>query len=211
VTAETPGFYDERYNDPDSTALLPAAESPLRELYGEVCRWMPGHTNVTDLGCGTAPLLEALFERGHTGKYEGIDFSSAAIRHAWARVDRIGVLKKPVERYEDMMHIELKQADLRGWTPSSDLYNRLFVCLETLEHLDDDLDLVAAIPPGRRLIYSVPTFNSASHVRYFSSVGEMWDRYSPLLSFRRWTLIQTHKNEVGVIYVCDTIRRADSW
>jgi trans-aconitate methyltransferase len=211
VTAADQIFYDDRYSNAESAALLPVADSPLKELYHEVTNWVPGHANISDLGCGTGPLIESLFERGHTGQYDGIDFSSVAIREAWNRVDRIGVLKQEAERNQDRLQVELKQGDLRDWKPPKSLHNRVFVCLETLEHLDNDLGLVAAIPPGRRFIFSVPTFESASHVRYFQSVGEMWDRYALLLSYKRWSLIQAGGPETGVVYLCDTIRRADSW
>lgn len=186
-------------------------DSPLRELYDEVCRWLPSNAVVHDLGCGTGMLAEALIGHGHhrgDGAYRGLDFSPVAISQALGRTHKALIdLSGDTPQTFDHAFIE---ADLRDWQQPENIYNAVFVCLETLEHLDDDLQFVARIPAGRRLVMSVPTFNSVSHVRWFPTVGSVWARYDGLLRFRRWTRVGG-EDERGVVHLLDTIRRADSW
>ena len=45
----------------------------------------------------------------------------------------------------------------------------IVICLETLEHLQDDLAVIEKIKPGAYVIFSVPNFDYESHVRHFIS------------------------------------------
>lgn len=148
-----------------------------------------------DLGCGPGQFAECLRARGYEAGYLGIDFSPVAIEHARAGAGR-------------NQHFEL--ADLRNWQPADSSRSTIFVCTETLEHLDDDLELVAKIEPGRRLIFSVPNYRAAAHLRVFGTVGSVWERYGGLLTFRRWSRIDLEP--VGaVVHLVEAQRRADAW
>lgn len=55
------------------------------------------------------------------------------------------------------------------------------ISLEFLEHVENDVNVVDQIRKGTRCIFSVPNFDSSAHVRYFSSEGEVRQRYGGLL------------------------------
>lgn len=200
LTVHDAKWYDQAMTEPGAPALLPLEESGWLPLYTEAARWPEPHAEVVDLGCGTGRFGHALWLAEHYARYTGVDFSEGALVEA--------------RRYLSKLHGDRERqyvlADLREWEPDADrASNAVYVCLETLEHLEDDIDLVRRIPPGHRLIFSVPNYESESHVRTFRNVGDAWGRYEHLLSFRRWSRIDIDSSKVVHLY--DTSRRADSW
>lgn len=193
-------FYDEAMTAPGAPSMLPLEESPWRPVYEEAARWILNDP-VIDLGCGTGRFSQALYRQTRRSSYLGIDFSRAALAEA-KRGFSDGVLK-----YEG---IKFRRQDLTRWKPESALAsNTIFTCLEVLEHLEGDLDLVGRIPPGFRLIFSVPNYPSAAHVRDFRTLGTIWERYSPLVTFARWSLIDL--DGAHAIHLIDCKRRIESW
>jgi hypothetical protein len=59
------------------------------------------------------------------------------------------------------------------------------VCLEVLEHIDRDLDVVANWDPGCDCICSVPNFDYSTHVRWFRHEADIVSRYGHLISIRK--------------------------
>jgi len=76
----------------------------------------------------------------------------------------------------------------------------IFVCLEVLEHVSDDYSVLDNIPKSSDVILSLPSGNSAGHVRYFPSMGNVIERYEKQLIF------YTQK-QIGVLYLfkCERI------
>jgi 2-polyprenyl-3-methyl-5-hydroxy-6-metoxy-1,4-benzoquinol methylase len=68
----------------------------------------------------------------------------------------------------------------------------VFVVLEILEHLEQDTELLAAIPQGATVILSVPNYDSEAHVRFFADADAVVERYGALLDF-----------EAGEGHVCE--------
>lgn len=200
MTAAEADFYDRNLEDPEALALLPLDESPWLPLYTEAAGWIEGGKPVIDLGCGTGRFPAVLQGREHDGGYQGLDFSSSAVAEA------VAFLGDP-----ELFRFEV--GDLRSWEPPDILSgDTVFVCLETLEHLDDDRGLVAKVPPGHRFIASVPNFGSAAHVRTFPSPASLWARYEGLLIFRRWSYVDLADGRPGrAIHLVETVRRSDSW
>lgn len=185
-----------------SPAMLPLADSGWEPLYREAASWVGVEEDVVDLGCGTGRLGHQLaLNADRYGGYVGVDFSRAALDEA----DRYLAEHAPgLER-------ELRHDDLRTWAPSpTRAGNCVYVCLETLEHLEDDVDLVRRVPPGHRLILSVPNYDSEAHLRTFRNASDLWERYGQLVTFRRWSLVDLGGDRWRV-HLCDTVRRADSW
>lgn len=208
MSASEAEFYDAAVSDPQASSRLPLSESPWRPLYVEAANWIPLNHPVVDLGCGTGRFTHALFEPSspllwRTGPYVGIDFSQASLEEANTYVGALDL-------GPDDADIEFRLGDLREWTtPRSLAGNTHFACLETLEHLDDDLALVRKIPPGFDLVFSVPNYDSEAHMRTFASVGDVFGRYGPLLTFRRWSLIELGQRHA--IHLLEARRRLESW
>lgn len=196
----TEAFYDEAMTAPDAPSMLPLEESPWLPLYEEAARLI-GNDPVIDLGCGTGRFAQALYRQTRRGSYLGIDFSSRALAEAKR------AFPEGVRRDEG---ITFSKQDLARWKPSDSLAGgTVFTCLEVLEHLEGDLDLVRRIPPGFRLVFSVPNYPSAAHVRDFRTVGAVWKRYGLLVTFTRWSLIDL--DGAHAIHLLDCKRRIESW
>lgn len=189
-------WYDIAMTEPGAPSMAPLAESPWRPLYAEAASWIPPLAPIVDLGCGTGRFADELRNRGHDGGYLGLDFSPATIAEA--------------EEYAGRDLFEFEVADLRDWEPAADRAGgTVYTCLEVLEHLEHDLGLIERVPPGHQLVMSVPSYESASHVRWFRGAGDVWERYAGFLEFRRWSLIALDDRKA--IHVLDTRRRTDAY
>lgn len=193
-------FYDTAMVAEGSPAMLELADSPWLLLYREAARMILPHEHVVDLGCGTGRFIHQLIEQNHYAPITGLDFSRAALEEASSYLGQI----------KSTAPIDLVHADLRNFQPDADRAgNTVYTCLEVLEHLEDDRDLVRTLPAGHRLIASLPNYESDSHVRCMRDVGDLWARYDDLLTFNRWCLIRI--DERKHIHLIDTTRRPDSW
>jgi len=200
VTTYDAAWYDVAMTEADAPSMIPLEDSPWFTTYLEVAQMIDPHEEVVDLGCGTGRFLELLYRRNHYGRVTGIDWSQMALLESASYV-------KP--RHADAPPPEWLLCDLMDWRPDPlRSGNAVYVCTEVLEHIEEDRELVRRIPPGHRFIFSVPNFDSESHVRVFRSVSEIWKRYDRLLHFRRWVMVGTERQG---IHICETRRRGDSW
>lgn len=200
VTTE-PEFYDLAMTGEGEPAMLPLEESPWRHLYEAAAAWTYVTAPVVDLGCGTGRFAEQLRRRGH-GTYTGIDFSPASLQECRAYVPD----RDPDTAWSSTWIAQ----DLRTWEP--DEYRAggtVYTCLETLEHLEDDLDLVRRIPVGHEFIFSVPNYGGAAHLRCFQDVGDAWRRYGHLLEITGW--VRIGEGPRYFIHLYRTRRRGDAW
>lgn len=192
----TAEWYDAAMTDEDAPAMLPLEESPWLGMYERLAALIHAHEEIVDLGCGTGRLIELLRRNGHYAQITGVDWSPAALEEAFEYVGASGV-------------VSFRREDLREWEPDPNRAgNTVYVCSEVLEHLDDDLDLVARIPPGHRFLFTVPNFHSQAHVRVFPLVSYVWKRYAGLLMFHSWRLVGSEQKGIHIV---ETTRRADSW
>lgn len=122
-------------------------------------------TNIIDIGCGTGQFAELLMDKGVV-EYLGVDFSAKSIELA----------RKKVPQYR-FCEEDMSSSDVL----SAKNYDCV-ITLEFLEHVEFDLDVVKKIKPCTRVIATVPSFNCASHVRFFNDQGEVHTRYSKYFS-----------------------------
>ncbi len=109
-------------------------------IYAKVGTWV-GDGSILDVGCGTAQLSR------YVKDYVGFDFCEEAIKHTI----------HPRTTVEDLYTFGFKFK-----------YQFNFVAaLEVLEHVDDRRFL-AELPKTQELIFSVPSFPDASHVRFYT-------------------------------------------
>lgn len=195
VSVYDAAWYDVAMTETGAPAMEPLETSPWLTVYTELSRWIDRNEEVVDLGAGTGRFAELLRRRGHYGPLTLVDWSQAALDQALEYIGR-----------DDVIVI---CQDLAVWQPSPDRSgNTVYVCSEVLEHLEDDLALVRAVPPGHRLLFTVPNFDSESHLRVFRGVGDLWARYGHLVDFRRWVMVGSDRQG---IHVCETRRRGTAW
>lgn len=212
MSAAAPEFYDEAYTSPAHPASLAYQDTPMRELYDAVYSKLKRLNPVADLGCGNGLLAQCLKSRGYCGAYLGVDFSEDAVRGATSLLEATeGYSYQPEEELPDASY-EFRVQDLRGWKelPGPQTHITTYVALEVLEHLEDDIDLVARVPARARFVFSVPNFWSDSHVRIYDHVGTAFGRFGSLLDFVSWQLFPT-ANPRGAIHLYETYRRPDAW
>ena len=123
--------------------------------------------NILEVGCGTGALAHWIMEAS-SFEYHGFDFADVAVQRARQRTRR-----------DDCFFV----GDARS--PAS--YRRPYdtiVCLEVLEHIERDLDVIAMWKLGSECICSVPNFDYETHVRWFQNEEEIMSRYEGLISIR---------------------------
>ncbi|MCK7579226.1 MAG: class I SAM-dependent methyltransferase [Chromatiales bacterium] len=126
--------------------------------------------SILEVGCGSGAFAHMLLEKGNID-YRGFDFSSVAVTKAIARTSR-----------PDLFYVsDAMNAD--NYANRDD--GEALVCTEVLEHIPQDLDLMATWPSGTICLCSVPNFDSEYHVRYFSTSREVNERYGSLMDIKR--------------------------
>jgi len=140
-----------------------------------------GVASVLDVGCGTGQFAAMARDRGLKA-YCGIDFSRQAVERARSVC--------PEFRFEAANAME------------TDLFDALpydaVTCLEFLEHVEHDREVLRRIPAGRRFYGSVPNFPDPAHVRHFSGLSEVRDRYADF--FRDFHVDAFLATEEGITY-----------
>lgn len=152
--------YHEHYRDSHYYVHWAKVEFLLRNVPG----------TILEIGCGPGQLAHMLEDLGYTD-YVGFDFSEKAIEIAKTRS---------------------KQSFFVGDAREHDNYQRDYttvVCLEVLEHVNDDLQIVKNVKPGTFCVFSVPNFPAPSHVRYFRSEREVRGRYYCLIDINKIYLV----------------------
>lgn len=158
-----PEFYDGVYRTqakyrgaPDKAGYFP--------LWQKVMSHVDEEAFVLEIGCGTGQLAEMLYEKG-IREYRGFDFSEVGLDLARKRV--------PDFEFED--------ADARDSEPYDDQDYDVAIAVEVFEHLDDDLQVIQNLPQGTRLVFSVPSRDSKSHVRFFGNQQAVHDYYGAVV------------------------------
>jgi SAM-dependent methyltransferase len=121
-----------------------------------------GVQRVLEVGCGSGQLASYLIGDGHVRSYAGVDFSRQAIEIAR-------------QAAPDGTFIVGDAVDPRTYEGDFDC----IICTEVLEHLADDLRVVSLFPHGTRCLCTVPDFRYPSHLRHFTSVEAVVQRYGP--------------------------------
>ena len=122
-----------------------------------------GSRSVVELGCGSGQFASLLRDKGFRD-YLGIDFSAVAVAQATGRCPELSF---EVDDVLSSRVLETRAYDA-------------VVCLEVLEHVEEDRSVLERIRPGALVFASVPNFPAAAHVRHFESEREVLDRYGAL-------------------------------
>jgi len=176
-------------------ALRPEIFKAYLPLYEAALAYLPVRekcSTVVDLGCGVGCFAKVLFDRGCT-KYVGVDFSPAMIEKAKICVPKANFV------LTDLRSDEVREI-YRG--------HKIFVCLETLEHVIKDVEVLEKIPSRSLVILSVPQQFDTSmgfHVRYFDSKKKVINRYKHLLDFIESRVL--YEKTKSKVFLFKTIRK----
>jgi SAM-dependent methyltransferase len=148
-------------------------------IYDVVIGWLEGtKASVLECGCGTGALADRIVRLGF--QYAGFDFSLQALR-----------MCPPIVR---PLVYRANAYDAEAWQCAETV-----IALEVFEHLDDKR-VLQHIPSGTRVIFSVPDFNSYSHVRVYPDIESIRVYYAGVLDItQHCTLTRSGKS----IHVCD--------
>ncbi len=137
-------------------------ESPYYPLWTVIVdRMLRAEVNtLLDLGCGPGQFALMMHDRG-IPHYVGLDFSGEQIAYA----------------QQLCPDYEFVQADILVLENWRDRQFDTILSTEFLEHVERDLYVIENMPPGIRFYGSVPNFPAEGHVRYFSTVDEVRERY----------------------------------
>jgi trans-aconitate methyltransferase len=116
---------------------------------------------ILDIGCGPGQFAEVIEKYIDHCSYIGIDFSKFAIESAQERCPNFKFFIKqlPLSDYENYGYFDV------------------IICLEVLEHIENDLDVIDSLPSGKNLLMTVPNYNSFGHLRIFKNEEEVKKRY----------------------------------
>ena len=120
---------------------------------------------IFEIGCGSGQFADMATDHGYN--YFGFDFSYQAIKIAKSL--RLSCAIFTV-------------ANILDWKefPHMDIY----IIFEILEHIKDDIGILKRIPKGKPVLFSVPNFDYASHLRVFKDSAEILKRYSNLIKIK---------------------------
>ena len=158
---------------------------PLYKLIASLLPPPDSHPEILDLGCGIGYFAKVLYDIGYRN-YLGIDFSK----------DILDLAKK------HMPHYEYKQLNL--YSPEAKKLMskyKLFTMIETLEHIDKDISVLKSLPKKSTIIGSVPSGMSAGHVRCFSGIPDVENRYSNVINFDFFDTIRIKPKLKAVITI----------
>lgn len=149
-----------------------------------------GNEKIFEGGCGTGQFAKMLIDN-KKNYHLGIDYSEEAIEIA----KEINPENEDIFILWDLFKFDELEID----------YD-LFLSLEVLEHIDNDLGLLKKIKKGKRVIVSVPNFNDPAHVRIFKNERKVRVRYEKLIEIKT---IQTYQfpSSTSKIFIVDGIKK----
>lgn len=141
---------------------------------------------ILDLGCGVGYFAKVLFKMGYK-EYTGVDFSPSMIKISKSHELPYTFKKRSIVS-DSMLELFKKY--------------KLFTCLQVLEHINNDIKVLKGLPSDSLFVFSVPSRDFHSHVRWFNSLGEVIDRYNPWIDFTETHIIKTNPKKGAKLFLC---------
>lgn len=185
-------WYDERYKvgghkreyfkDPEKSVYY--------NVWSEIVKMMTSKDKVLELGCGAGQLAKLLLY-GSCEYVRGYDFSKEGIKLCKSGLDK---------KYHDKFLVgDIYEEDIY-----EEDYNTI-ICCEVFEHLAEDLEVIGNIKVGAKVIFTVPNFDSKSHVRFFATSRDIRNRYNKLVDIK--SIDEIYVSERNKIYLINCIRK----
>lgn len=185
-------WYDERYKvgghkqeyfkQPEKSIYYP--------VWSKILDLLDRGDIILEVGCGPGQLAKLILDEGYN-YVKGFDFSKEAI----------GLCKKFLSKTHHSKFNIGNVYDKKNYQVD---YNTV-ICCEVFEHLDRDIEVLDDIKSGSKIIFTVPNFNSKSHVRYFKTSQEVVDRYSEKISMD--VIEEIYSNDKNKIYLINGIKK----
>lgn len=152
-----------------------------------------GSKSVLEVACGPGQLACALRDSGLIDRYHGFDFSGKRVQGA----------RKACPDYR----FDVADALMTNLFVSVD-YD-VVIATEFLEHIEEDLRVVARIRTGARFIGTVPNYPYESHVRHFNDSAAVAERYANY--FDDYSIAPIIRDERGhILYIMEGIKRSNA-
>lgn len=170
--------FDKIYSKKEGEYSKPPEKSVYYLAWKQAIDWIQKSDRAVELGCGVGQFADLAFRSG-VRYIEGLDISREAIK----RASKIG--------------LNFTQTDITKIKfPDADVY----FCFETLEHIEDDLQVIKALPSEATFIFSVPDFIVEDHKRCFKNIDEIKLRYLNL-DIRKWSIYKVGSNKyITLVY-----------
>ncbi len=163
----------EFYTGEDYESLKTSVKMKVyKRLYKEAIDLLPKPglcSTIVDLGCGTGLLTDALLKRGYKN-YLGIDFSQKVLDIVKRRHPKMNFVLGDITK--NIIHKVYCD-------------HKVFMLMEVLEHIENDIDVLIGIPSYSLVIFSVPNYDAESHVRIFDQPKKVTYRYNKVLDFSK--------------------------
>jgi 2-polyprenyl-3-methyl-5-hydroxy-6-metoxy-1,4-benzoquinol methylase len=161
-------------------------------IYVLIADRLPTDARILDLGCGQGFLAHCLKDWGFND-YIGVDFCEEALL----------IAKDTVPEFT-FFNYDLNKP---GW---ENLDYDTVVSTEFVEHVEGDLEILAKIRPGTRVLLSTTNVLVVGHVRAFASSRHVAGRYGHLFEegFTVTPFLGNHFRDLGwqYFYILDGIR-----
>ncbi len=175
-------YYDEIYKTSKHYSLeVKPEDCGYYGLYSKIIELLSFSDSILEIGCGTGIFAHLLISQDYNYVL-GFDFSVVAVTYSRIRT------KSNL----------FKQINILDFDFNSVQFNTI-ISLEVFEHIVEDIELINRIPSGKKIIFSVPNFDDVAHVRFFNSIVDVENRYSPL--FSEFNIIQ-----FGNIFIINAIK-----
>jgi SAM-dependent methyltransferase len=188
---EMPNFYYDEAFSKDTNFQVPFYKSPYYPTWTVVVDRLRryGCQRILDVGCGPGQFAALISDSGFQS-YTGLDFSAVAIQMAQERVP----------------HFKFRSGDVRLPATYGGLDCDAVICMEVLEHIEEDFAVLSCFPRGSRCLMTVPNFPWRSHVRHFTSEQAVADRYGEFFTDFSVSRLKGIRAETDQFYLMDGIR-----
>ena len=114
--------------------------------------------SVLDIGCGMGQF--GILCGKNEIKYKGIDFSLYAINYCVSKITGTQ---------------EYRQVDMNNYAFNDNV--DAYILHEFLEHIENDIEILKKLKPGKLVVFTVPDFDDPAHVRWFDNWLQVERRY----------------------------------
>jgi len=192
IGEQAPEFYDCTFEADDSWRRH-YTESPYYFVWTVILDRLrrAEAKRILEIACGSGQLARAILDARIVTAYRGFDFSHSRLQHA--------------RRLCPEFHFEVADAHT---THLFDVFDYdTTIATEFLEHIEGDLDVLCKLRAGTRFLGTVPSFPFVSHVRHFTNVEDVANRYQ--LLFDAFSVVALPANERGkTFFLMEGLRNA---